>query len=149
MQQVVFARPKVYTRQRACGAVVRLPSWRPPARVRFPVWDRSGVAPGIFPRGVPGCVCACVGIGVWCVCMCKPRQARPRTSPQPICVERAVSVGAQLEFLHAGQCSRQYSNIYIYIIKNLLVLISYHKYCYFIIKTWSNLRYFNFLKKLE
>jgi len=36
--------------RRACGAVVGLPSRRLPARVRFPVWDRPGVAPGFIPR---------------------------------------------------------------------------------------------------
>ena len=39
-------------------------------------------------------------------------------------------------------------NIYtvkIYLIKNLMVLIWYHN----IVKTWSNLRYFDFPRKLE
>ena len=48
-----------------------LPSWRPPARVRFPIWDRSGVAPGIFPRGVPGGVCVRV---YRCVCVIPGRR---------------------------------------------------------------------------
>ena len=39
------------------------------------------------------------------MCVCKLRQARPRTSRQPICVERTVSVDAQLSSYMIPQCS--------------------------------------------
>ena len=72
--------------------MVSAPVVEPPARVRSLSGTCLGVARGNFPRGVLGllwCECGCVYV-------CKPRQARSRTSRQLICVERAVSVGAQL-----------------------------------------------------
>ena len=53
-----------------------------PVGAEFP-----GAHRGLSPEGYQG---ACV----WCVCVCKPRQARPRISRQPICVERAVNMSA-------------------------------------------------------
>ena len=66
-----------------------------PARFRAPSGPNFRVRTGVYPqRGTRVRVCVCTG--VWCVRVCKPRQARPRISRQPICVERAVNVGAQL-----------------------------------------------------
>ena len=71
----------------------------------IPSLGSPGCGTGVYPqRGYRG-ACVRVCIGVWCVCVCKPRQARPRTSRQPICVERAVSVDAQLSSYMILQCS--------------------------------------------
>ena len=85
------------------GSVVERSGGALPTRVRLPSGADAGVAPGFIPRGVPGCVRACVHVQVCGVC--KPRQARPRTSRQSICVERTVNVGVQLNSYMIPQCS--------------------------------------------
>ena len=65
---------------------------QPAHRGSTPVGSNPGVARGYFPRGVLGLLwCEC-----GCVCVCRLRQAGPQTFQQPIYVELAVSVGAQL-----------------------------------------------------
>ena len=94
--------PDMYeTGERADSSVVSAGGGQPAHRGSTPVGSNPGVARGYFPIGVLGLLwCEC-----GCVCVCKPRQARPRTSRQLICVERTVSVGAQLSSYLILQCS--------------------------------------------
>ena len=98
---IVLSSLNISTCERADSSVVSAGGGQPAHRGSTPVGSNPGVARGYFPRGVLGLLwCEC-----GCVCLCKPWQACPRTSRQPICVERAVSVGVQLSSYMIFQCS--------------------------------------------
>ena len=122
MEQVVFARPKVYTRQRACGAVVRPPVVEATRPGSIPNLGLLGCGTEDFPQRGTG-VRVCVRV-YRCVCV-KPWQACPRTSRQLICVERAVSVGAQLSSYMIPQCSWVFEKKKVYTPRILIKKVLY------------------------
>ena len=87
---------RVYvTSQRVCGAVVCPPIVEATRPGSIPSLGSLGCGTGDFPqRGTGVRVCT----GVWCVCVCKFGQTRSRIFRQPICVERAVNMGVQLNY---------------------------------------------------